>query len=174
MSRRYWIALLSLWPGLAQIWTGQEWLGVFLATFFAVTLNLAIVTQFVWTEFLAAGLPSFLGALAFVTWFSTLAYTFWWLWRCHPERFHDEIDNLYREALEAYLQGRWNDARRRLEQILSRDEADADALMQLGTLFVRTDQPALARRTFRQCLELEGGAKWRWEIQQTLGRLDAS
>ncbi len=51
------------------------------------------------------------------------------------------------------------------------DETDADALMQLGTLFVRTEQPALARRAFRQCLELEGGAKWRWEINQALARL---
>ena len=28
-----------------------------------------------------------------------------------------------------------------------------------------------ARRAFRQCLELEGGAKWRWEIRQALARL---
>ena len=51
------------------------------------------------------------------------------------------------------------------------DETDADALMQLGSLFVRTEQPVLARRAFRQCLELEGGVKWRWEIQQALARL---
>jgi hypothetical protein len=43
--------------------------------------------------------------------------------------------------------------------------------MQLGTLFVRIEQPAMARRAFRQCLDLEGGAKWRWEIQQSLTRL---
>ena len=51
------------------------------------------------------------------------------------------------------------------------DETDADALMQLGTLYVRIEQPAPARRAFRQCLELEGGAKWRWEIHQALARL---
>jgi len=51
------------------------------------------------------------------------------------------------------------------------DETDADALMQLGSLFVRTEQRVLARRAFHQCLELEGGAKWRWEIDQALARL---
>jgi tetratricopeptide (TPR) repeat protein len=172
MSRRYGIALLSVWPGLAQIWTGQEVLGLLLAAFFAATLNLAILTQTVWTEMLTPALASFLSALAVLTWILALAYTVWWLWRCHPDRYHEQIEGLYREALECYLQGRWNDARRRLEQILARDDGDADALMQLGSLFVRTDQPSLARRAFRQCLEQEGGAKWRWEIERALSRLD--
>jgi Flp pilus assembly protein TadD len=79
---------------------------------------------------------------------------------------------LFREALEHYLQGRWNEARRRLEQILTLNENDADALMQLGTLFVRTQQPAMARRAFRHCLELESGTKWRWEINQALSQLE--
>ena len=71
------------------------------------------------------------------------------------------------------MQGHWNEARRRLERILAMDETDADALMQLGTLYVRAEQPALARRAFRQCLELEGGARWRWEVEQALARMDA-
>ena len=96
------------------------------------------------------------------------------MWLCHPERHRGDIDRLYREALDAYLQGRWNDARRGLEEILARDETDADALMQLGTLFLKTEQPALARRTFKQCLELDAGAKWRWEIEQALGRMGGS
>jgi Flp pilus assembly protein TadD len=55
--------------------------------------------------------------------------------------------------------------------VLARDETDADALLQLGTIYARTGQAALARRAFRQCLDLEGGARWRWEIAQALGRL---
>ena len=68
----------------------------------------------------------------------------------------------------------WNESRRRIERILTMDESDADALMQLGTLYVRTNSAnRLARRTFRQCLESHGGAKWRWEIQQISGSADA-
>lgn len=171
MPRRVWIAGLSVWPGLAQIWSGQEVLGLILAVVFAATVNLAIVSKTIWTEAFAPPWPGFFVALAAASWASSLAYTLWWVWLCHPERHRVEIDRLYREAAEAYLQGRWNDARRRLEQILARDETDADALMQLGTLFVKTDQPALARRTFRQCLELEAGSKWRWEIDTALARL---
>ena len=61
--------------------------------------------------------------------------------------------------MEAYLQGRWHDARKRIERILTLDETDADALMHLGTLHLRLEQPALARQAFRQCLELEGGSE---------------
>jgi len=142
-----------------------------LAVLFAATLNLAVVARFIWTESFAPGWPEFFAALAAGAWLASLGYTLWWIWLCHPERHRLEIDRLYREATEAYLQGRWNEARRRFERILAMDETDADALMQLGTLFVRTEQPALARRAFRQCLELEGGAKWRWEIDQALARL---
>ena len=171
MPRRLGLAALSVWPGLPQIWSGQELLGLILAALFAGTLNAAILARAVWTEALPSGVPAFLAAVAVLTWLAGLGYTLWWIWRCHPERHQAEIDRLFREALEHYLQGHWSEARRRLEQVLALDETDADALMQLGTLFVRTDQPDLARRTFRQCLELEGGAKWRWEIGQALSRL---
>ncbi len=172
MPRRAWIAVLSLWPGLAQIWSGQEVLGLMLAALFAATLNLAVLTQFLWTDAFASGWPAFFAALAMITWLAAMGYTLWWVWRCHPERHRTEIDRLYREALGHYLQGRWNDARRLFEQILAMDETDADALMQLGSLFVRTGQHGLARQTFRQCLELDQGAKWRWEIGQALARLE--
>jgi tetratricopeptide (TPR) repeat protein len=174
MPRRLGIAALSFWPGLPQIWSGQEVLGLILAALFAATLNLAIVSRAIWTELFPSNVPPFFAALAAVTWLGALGYTTWWLWRCHPERHRDDIDRLFREATEHYLQGRWNDARRRFEQVLALDETDADALMQLGTLYLRTDQPALARQAFRQCLELEGGSKWRWEIARALARLDGA
>jgi hypothetical protein len=142
-----------------------------LAALFAATANLAIVSRFIWTESFPPGWSPFFAALTAITWGASLGYTLWWVWLCHPERHRAEIDRLFREAIEAYLQGRWNESRRRIERILAMDETDADALMQLGTLFVRTDQPALARRAFRQCLEREGGSKWRWEIHQALARL---
>jgi tetratricopeptide (TPR) repeat protein len=171
MPKRLWIACLSVWPGMAQIWSGKDVLGLILAVAFAATLNLALVSRFIWTEAFAPGWPGLFGILAGLTWFLSLGYTLWWVWQCHPERHREEIDRLYREATECYLQGKFNDARRRLETILERDGTDADALMQLGTLFVKTDQPSLARQTFKQCTELDSGAKWRWEIGQALARL---
>jgi hypothetical protein len=168
MPTRRWIAFLSIWPGLPQIWSGQEVLGLILAGLFALGLNLAILGRFVWTEAYPPGLSTFCIALSGVTWFSALIYTCFWLWRCHPERHREEIDRLFRQAAEFYLQGGWNEARRLLEQILALDETDTDAMMQLGSIYLRTDQKTLARKAFRQCLEIESGQKWRWEISQAL------
>lgn len=171
MPRRLWIAALSAWPGLPQIWSGQEVLGLILAASFALVLNLAVVARFIWTESFAPGWAAFFATLAACHWLASLGYTLWWVWLCHPERHRAEIDRLYREGTESYLQGRWNEARRRFERILTMDETDADTLMRLGTLYVRIEQPALARRAFRQCLDLESGTKWRWEIRRALERL---
>jgi hypothetical protein len=170
--RRFRIVALSFWPGLAQIWLGQEVLGLLLATLFGSTVNLAIVARWIWIDAFEPGWSDFLGALALASWLASLSYTVWWVGLCHPDRHRAEIDKLFREAHRSYLQGRWGDSRRSLERILTRDECDADALMQLGTLYLRTDQPDLARRTLQQCLQLSGGAKWRWEIQEALARLD--
>jgi hypothetical protein len=171
MPKRFRIFALSFWPGLAQIWAGQEVLGLLLGLLFASTLNLAIVSRWIWTEAFPPGLTDFFTVLAATAWIASLGYTVWWVGLCHPERHRGEIDRLFREAQQAYLQGRWKDARLRLEGILARDENDADALMQLGTLYVRTEQPALARQAFAQCLTSKDGTKWQWEIRQALARI---
>lgn len=172
MPKRFWIVALSAWPGLAQIWSGQEALGLAVAGLFATLLNLSVASGLIWTEAFGPGWSGFFGALALCVWAGAFAYTLWWSWAKHPIGHRAEIDRLFREATEAYLRGHWQDARGRFERIVEMDEGDADALMQLGTLFVRSEQPALARRSFRRCLESEGGAKWRWEIQQVVNRLD--
>jgi TolA-binding protein len=173
MPRRFWIAGLNIWPGLAQIWSGQDVLGVATAVVFAAFLNLAIATRAIWTEAAPAGSSTIFAAAAAFVWAGSLGYTVWWIWQRHPERHRDDIERLFRQANDDYLQGRYVDARRAFEAILDRDPADADALMRLGALFARTDQPSLARRMWRQCLELESGARWRWEIERGLARLGA-
>jgi tetratricopeptide (TPR) repeat protein len=172
MPRRYRVVALAVWPGLAQIWQGQEVLGVLLGFLFASTVNLAVVSRWIWTEAFSPGWCSFFATSAVGAWLAGFGYTVWWVILCHPERYRAEIEKLFREAHEAYLLGRWADAKQRIERILACDETDADALLQLGSIYLRTQQPALARRAFVQCLELQRGAKWRWEINRALSRLD--
>jgi hypothetical protein len=46
--------------------------------------------------------------------------------------------------------------------------------MQLGSLYLRTREPRLARHAFLQCLESKDGSKWRWEIETALARITES
>jgi hypothetical protein len=174
VPKRLRILSLVFWPGLVQIWCGQEILGLILAALFAFSLNLSIMARWIWTEAFPPGWCEFFSTFAFLTWIASSSYTIWWVGFCHPDHHAREIDNLFRQAQEAYLRGRWSDAKARLEQILARDDSDVDALMQLASVYLRVQQPTLARRTFLQCLELRQGVKWRWEIEQALARLDAN
>ncbi len=168
MPRRFAILALGIWPGLAQIWLGQEVLGIILAVVFAIALDAAVAARFVWTEGLSPASIQMLGSIALLNWFASFAYTIWCTLFRHPGRHKTEIDRLFRESRDAYLQGRWLDARRGIETILIRDEGDADALFLLGTIYLRTRQANLARRAFLQCLETGRGEKWRWEIERAL------
>ena len=115
-----------------------------------------------------AGLVGFFASLAAVIWLVSFAYTLCWVGFCHPDRHRSEIDRLFREAQEAYLQGRWLDSRRgssgswRWTRPMPMRHTTGESLS-----FERT---AGLAPTFRQCLEWHG-AQWRWEIQQALARL---
>jgi tetratricopeptide (TPR) repeat protein len=172
MPQRFALATLSLWPGLAQIWTGQEVLGLILAAVFTASLDLALLGGLLWTDWLPPGAVPFLAATAALTWLATLGYTLWWLWRCHPERHRVEIERLFRESLDHYLHGRWNEARRCCEAILTRDEDDVEAVLQLAYIHARTGRPDLARHAFHQCLQTDPNGKWRWEVKRALARID--
>ena len=80
MPRRFRIVALSIWPGLAQIWSGQEVLGLLLAFFFASAVNLAIVSRWIWIGAFATGVSDFLATLAGFSWLMCFGYTVWWIW----------------------------------------------------------------------------------------------
>ncbi len=170
MPGRLAMLALGLWPGLAQIWLGQEVLGIILALVFAISLDSVLAARFIWTESLSMTWVQLLSSIAVLNWLSSFAYTVWCVVLRHPERHRSEIDRWFREARDAYLEGRWADSRMGIERILIRDEGDADALYLLGRIHHRTRQANLARRAFQQCLETGRGEKWRWEIERALAR----
>jgi tetratricopeptide (TPR) repeat protein len=171
MPSRRWLAVLSFWPGLPQIWGGQLAIGLLLAVTFSLFLNVALVTTFIWRDWVGLGVVSLAWYATAACWAWALGATIWWLWRRHPEHFHAEIDILLREALQDYLQGRWQQAQARLERVLKLDESDCDALVHLATLYAHAGRTAEAREAFRRCLQLDGGGKWRWEIDEAMTHL---
>ena len=60
MPRRHWIAVLSIWPGLPQVWPGQELLGLILAALFAATLNAAVISRYLLVRAFPPGGSTFL------------------------------------------------------------------------------------------------------------------
>jgi hypothetical protein len=171
ISKRYRVAALSLWPGLPQIWTGQVAFGLTLAAFFAVLLNLAVVSQWVYVQWIDASSRQVLWVVTCLTYAGMAAWTVVWAWKFHPDRFHDEIEVLYRQSADSYFQGRWSEARDRLERLIVLDPSDTEALLRLARLLLRTNEPDIARRVLDQCRDTPGARKWAWEIDQVAASL---
>ena len=70
---------LAVWPGLAQIWSGQEALGLFLGVCFASVVESGDCLRWIWKEIFAPGWSDFFIIVAAAWWLASLAYTVWWV-----------------------------------------------------------------------------------------------
>lgn len=174
LSRRYRIVALSFWPGLPQIWAGQIIMGLIVALFFTAIFNLSLVSLWIYTDLFDTSARQLLCIVTVIVHLSMTAWTAMWAWKFHPERFHEEIQKLFRSSSDFYLQGRWAESRDQLENLVALDSSDTEALLRLTRVLERTGETALARRTLDQCRETPGAASWSWEIAQIAKRLSDS
>jgi hypothetical protein len=166
IARRYRVTALVVWPGLPQIWSGQVALGLILACVFAVLVNLAIVSQWVYVRWFDADTRQALWAITASLFAGMAAWTVVWAWKFHPDRFQVEIEALYRASAESYYQGRWAQARDQLERLILLDPSDTEAHLRLARLMQRTGETDLARRVLDDCRDTPRAKTWRWEIDR--------
>ena len=173
ISRRFRVIGLSVWPGLPQIWEGQVAYGLILGLFFTIVFDLTILSQWGYTDLLESGTRQLLWFLSLTMYTAMATWTVVWVWRFHPEKFEKEIERLYLLSGEFYLQGRWTESRNQLEQVVSLNPSDTEALMRLARLLERTGQTDQARRALDQCRDTPGAGRWVWEIEQMAQRMSA-
>lgn len=166
--------LVGLWPGLARLWIRGEWSALLLAVGFSALLNVAIVSTFVWPEWIGAGFNSVVWPVLGIVWLAGC----WSTWQQRDELFlaraktpavAGQIDNasydrLYIEAQSEYLKGRAESAQRLLERQLQRFPRDAASRLLLATLFRRTDRPEAAGMQLDQLEKYDQSLAWRFEI----------
>jgi hypothetical protein len=169
-----WIA--CLWPGLPQAWRLGSLRGLGLAIAFAAGLNLALVCSLVWPRWPIASLPA--GSAAAMGWVWVLSL---WIvgvrwtagtWRTlfPPNPAADpQIDDWFREAQHAYLNGHWIEAEGLLTRLLARQPADAEARLLLASVQRRSKQREQAQRTLTE-LQLTA-PRWQREIETELKQL---
>lgn len=172
MGRGNWC--LCLWPGLARLWLRGEWASLLLATGFSLLLNAAILTTFVWPEWLGPGFVSSIWPVLGLVWGVSL----WGSWRQRAELFGgspvatDEsaakdpaaYDRLFIEAQGEYLKGDWERARTLLERQLERFPRDAASRLLLATLLRRAGRLDEAEEQLIVLGKLDHAAPWLQEI----------
>ncbi|MCS7305330.1 MAG: hypothetical protein NZ602_09520 [Thermoguttaceae bacterium] len=155
------------WPGLPQLMQGNWW-GLGWALVGAVFLNLAILSTFLWKEWLPAGVKIALWGGIILLWSGAAISTTLGnrLQSALPSPLPNSTNTLFVEATEFYLQGQWFEAEKRLIQLLRQNPRDVEARLMIATLFRHTRRWEEALRQLDQLERLEASQGWALEIQR--------
>lgn len=164
--------LTLIWPGLPWLWLRGSLSGLVLALAFAVSVDVAILTTFIWPGLVE--LPLSLGlwtAVAAIWLVATVSASAAFPLPLVTVR-REASDPLFAEARDAYLARDWARAEARLRALLDIAPTDGEAQLLLATLFRRTGRTNEARKALEQLARSDSGLPWRAEIAAELRRLD--
>ena len=117
--------------------------------------------------------------LALGIWAAVGLFWLYGLWQGFRERASNEPadaaadqQDLFIRAQSEYLKGHWVETQTLVEQLIECDPEDVEARLLLAAVFRRTRRIDLSRFQLRQAQDLQGAARWRFEIGQELAALD--
>jgi hypothetical protein len=168
----------AVWPGLARLWLRGEVGGLLTAVGFALLLNFALITTFVWPQLLSRQLPEWL--VPAMAWFAVVC--FWGVGlRAGVEiaaaiaratvPADAESTTLLRQAQLDYLKGHLIEAETRLNTLLHRTPGDVEAWLLLASVQRRTKRLAEARQSLAKLAELSGSIVWSEEVQREQAKI---
>jgi len=166
--------LTLVWPGLPWLWLRGSVAGLVLAVAFAVTLDVAVTTTFVWSDLVELPVTLAIWAAVAVVWLASTASA---LAAFPPALVRPpaaEVDPLFVQARDAYLARDWIRAETRLRDLLMVSPTDGEAQLLLGTLLRRVGRLPEAREAFRKLSASDAGQRWRDAIAAEVARLDAA
>ena len=165
--------LTLFWPGLPWLWLRGSMPGLVVALGFAVTLDIAMLTTWIWSDLVDLPARLALWAATAAIWALATASA---LSAFPPPLAADrdaESDRLYVKARNAYLAHDWLTAESTLRTLLQRDATDGEAQLLLGTLLRRVGRLDEARAALDQLRRADAGLIWQSAIARELARIDA-
>ena len=159
--------LMSVWPGLPQLWQSGKWTGMVKALAFAFLLQVTVVTTLIWPESIGWGARA-------VVWFCVIGF---WLLFAAPrfaQAWSDwrggyslaNFEHLFIAAQREYLKGNWHKAERKLAKLLELDSGDVDARLMLASLFRHAGRREAAKQHLDRLVQSPNSAKWNFEVFQ--------
>jgi tetratricopeptide (TPR) repeat protein len=165
-------SLTLIWPGLPWLWLRGSLGGLILAVGFAVVLDVAILTTWIWSELVdrqvSVGIWSAAGAVWLVATVSALAS----FPPAIPKPRDAAADALFRAARDAYLAKDWLAAETKLRALLVLAPTDGEAQLLLATLLRRVGRRAEARTALEKLSRSDSGIPWQSPISRELALLD--
>jgi len=165
--------LTIAWPGLPWAWLRGSLSGLVLALAFAVSIDVALLTTFIWPGLVELPLTVGLWTAVAVLWLVSVVSAA----AAFPPPLmlarSTEADELFVKARDAYLARDWLQAETRIRDLLKAAPTDGEAQLLHASLMRRTGRPTEARRALERLARSDSGAAWRHEIAAELRRLAA-
>lgn len=167
-----------LWPGLAALWLrGSRW-GLFVAGAFALALNLALISTFVWPQLLGRSLP--LWVVPTAAWVLVL-----WFWvvsarasfrivaeeRARNTPPSQAATELLCQAQTQYLKGNFSQADAILARLLIQSPGDVEARLLAASICRHTARREEATQRLQELSSFPAAAQWQVEIADEHRRL---
>jgi len=165
--------LTLLWPGMPWLWLRGSRAGLVLALAFAIVLDVAILTTWIWSDLVDAGVPIGLWAAAAAVWIIASVSALSAFPTPLRTRRNAATDGLFVEARDAYLARDWLKAETKLRALLVVAPTDGEAQLLLATLFRRAGRLTEARTALDKLARSDSGAAWATAINRERTRIAA-
>ena len=166
--------LTLVWPGMPWLWLRGSFAGLLLALAFALAVDVAVFTTWIWSELIDFRLSLAIWTATALVWLIATASA---LTSFPPpiRRGRDAAaDTLFVKARDAYLARDWLAAETKLRTLLDLSPTDGEAQLLLGTLLRRVgrlDEAAAALETLSRS---DTGSLWLSSIARELERVAAA
>lgn len=164
--------LLCGWPGLPGLWHRGHFSSLLLAVGFAIVLNLALISSFIWPQCLGETFPIVAWPTVLILWtvavyvsVSTLPDVMSVVSTANVSA--DEMsDTLFIQAQREYLSGDWQAAESLLRQRLSRFPRDVESRLLLATLLRHDRRLEQASDQLDTMQKFDESHAWDFEIRR--------
>lgn len=163
--------LTLVWPGMPWLWLRGSLAGLVLALAFAVAVDVAVFTTFIWTELVDVRMSLALWTATAAVWLVATASAVIGFPPPIPRGRDAAAEALYVKARDAYLGRDWLAAETKLRGLLELSPLDGEAQLLLGTLLRRVDRLDEAEQALVQLSRSDSGGAWRTEIARELERI---
>ncbi|MFM8892024.1 MAG: tetratricopeptide repeat protein [Planctomycetia bacterium] len=166
--------LTLVWPGMPWLWLRGSLLGLVLALAFAVILDVAVLTTWIWSELIDVRLSLAVWTATAAIWLAGTASAVTGFPPPIPRGRDAAAEKLFLQARDAYLCRDWLAAETKLRTVLAMAPTDGEAQLLLGTLLRRAGRTDEAVAAFESLARSDAGGPWRVEIARELRRIAAA
>jgi len=164
--------LMCCWPGLARLWTRGHASSLLVAFGFAIVLNLALISTFLWPTSLGETFPLVAWPTILLVW----TVSAWVSYKSLPDVMAvgsqprqntvEIADTLFNQAQREYLRGHLAETESLLKRSLETAPRDIESRLLLATMFRHQRRFDEAREELKTIRKFDESVNWDFEISR--------